>query len=563
MTSNSKTTNEQLKQELDDIDDRLRAAERYASRARKHEDAFWSRVYQALLDIYTVWHPLLNSEHLIEAYCIRHQIPFNSTKKANRFYAPIQHCFRSARSDSSIVHYADTLKEADRLGKTPNELVKWIEECDGPDGVYQAVAARRKAARAAQAAASHPPISAPQPTAQHSQPQAGAPPSAASQPASMPAAAPSSQTAPAQPLNTIGLVVDAIRTIDQLVNGKDDCAILIRNVANDGSRNLCVENTGTRQTFTTARITLPFVWSEIGNQEYVLSHREAERLSRSLSHSHTWNVDACVDELRFQSSNGHRIVAPALSDMDEGHRHMAVPSGHGSHLKLAFSRAREYLMWIDDIVRNIRIQSKNQRREAHEQIEQNQDILSNLWRQQRSVRVGQRTTVHVPASNRLLDHRSFDYVMPGKTKLPRALDLLPSKRWVLRKDIDPSAMGDEGEEMVALNVLEVNLFATYRLPFPTWADNMKCQPFDASNKVYIGEDVRLPTTEVSRLCRLLVTSGNDASVQFINTDEAQAALLAEFAHGGEQVRYMIPTIKSASLLRRQACQPLVRSLQLV
>jgi hypothetical protein len=62
---------------------------------------------------------------------------------------------------------------------------------------------------------------------------------------------------------------------------------------------------------------------------------------------------------------------------------------------------------------------------------------------------------------------------------------------------------------------------------------------------------------------MLVTSGNTASAQFVNTDEVNAALLVEFAHGGEQVRYMIPTVKSASMLRRHACQPLVKSVQAV
>lgn len=561
--SNSITAADQIEHELDDIDDRLKAAERHAGKARKHEDAFWSRVYQALHDIYEVWHPLLNSEHLIEAYCRRHQIDFNSTKRGNRFYAPIQHCFRNAKSAGSITRYADTLKEADRIGKKPDELVVWIKEHDGPDGVYDIVAARRKAARAAQAAAAHLPITAPQP-APHPVPQP-----VSTQPGiALPAALSPALTT--QPTNTIGRVVDAIRVVSRLVNGKekrvsdkDHRFFLMRNVATESGRNLCVENTDSRQTFTTARITLPFAWDEIGDQEYMLSNREGDRLSRVLSQSPNWNVQAEVDELEFRSAAGHRIIAPALSDMDQHHRHMALTTGHGTHLTLTADRARDYLKWFDKIVSSIQVQARNHRREAHEQIERHQEILSNLWRQESTVRIGERAVMHVPASNRLLDHRSFDYRLPGPTKLPRALDLVATKTWLRRGDLDPSLSGDEAEETIGQDVVEVNLFTTYLLPFPTWADNMSCKPFHATRSASIGEDVRLPTQELAVLCKMLAASGNSAHAQFVNTDEVHAALLVEFAHGGEQVRYMIPTVKSASLLRRHACQPLVKSLQAV
>ncbi|MHB2206667.1 hypothetical protein [Methylobacterium sp. CM6257] len=563
MSSNSTTAADQIEHELDDIDDRLKAAERHAGKARKHEDAFWSRVYQALHDIYEVWYPLLNSEHLIEAYCHRHDIDFNSTKRGNRFYAPIQYCFRNARSGGSITHYADTLKEADRIGKKPHELVEWVKKHDGPDGVYAIVAARRKAARAARAAAAHLPVTAPQPASQP------VPQPVSTQPGIALPAAPSPATA-TQPTNTIGRVVDAIRAVNHLVNGKekrpagrDDRFFLVRNVAKESGRNLCVENTDSRQTFTTARIALPFAWNDIGDREYMISHREGDRLSRVLSQSPNWTLNAEVDELEFRSAAGHRIVASALSDMDTHHRHMAVPTGHGTHLALTADRARDFLKWFKKIKDSVHTQSRHQRNEALKQIMRHKEILDGLWRQQSRLRHGKRTIMHVPVSNRLLDQNSYEFQMPAKVVFPRALDLVPGKYSVKRGDIDPALTGDEAEEMIWQDVLEVNLFSTYHLPFATLADNLQCQPFHAAGAVRIGEDVRLPWLELECLCEMLVTSGNTASAQFVNTDEVHAALLVEFAHGGEQVRYMIPTVKSASMLRRHACQPLVKSVQAV
>ncbi len=60
------------------------------------------------------------------------------------------------------------------------------------------------------------------------------------------------------------------------------------------------------------------------------------------------------------------------------------------------------------------------------------------------------------------------------------------------------------------------------------------------------------------LCKLLKAHNVGAKRQFVNTDDRQAALLVEFAtlivgplHG--------TTVKSASMLRRHACEPVSKT----
>ncbi len=60
------------------------------------------------------------------------------------------------------------------------------------------------------------------------------------------------------------------------------------------------------------------------------------------------------------------------------------------------------------------------------------------------------------------------------------------------------------------------------------------------------------------LCKLLKAHNVGAKAQFVNTDDRQAALLVEFATPDSRVRYMVPTVKSASMLADTLASPLAR-----
>ncbi len=346
MSSSHNTQQPSLKKELDDIDTRLSAAQRHAGKARKHEDAFWSRVYAALHDIYEVWQPLINNDDLIRAYCARHQLPCNNTKLNNRFYAPVQLCFKDARSATAVTQYATTLLEADRLGKAPVDLVGWIKSIGSPSDVYDSI---RNANKGPASGAGHLPITVPQQAPSNTaSPSTGTP----TPNPNLPATAHATAAIPLLPQTIISNIVQGWATIKRLVDGKekrssgaDNRKILIRNMTIGGETFLCLENIDTAYTFATARVTLPFEWAELGDRWYTLSFREADRLAFNFPMTSGWNATIAVDHVEFSASNGVRVAAEVFNDMDTDFQHMAVPVGYGPHLQLTAERAASFLKW--------------------------------------------------------------------------------------------------------------------------------------------------------------------------------------------------------------------------
>ncbi|MET7242908.1 hypothetical protein ABZT49_06025 [Methylobacterium sp. EM32] len=560
MSASHNTQQPALKKELDDIDSRLSAAQRHAGKARKHEDAFWSRVYAALHDIYEVWQPLINNDDLIRAYCDRHGLKCNSIKLNNRFYAPVQLCFKNARSATAVTQYATTLLEADRLGKAPVDLVGWIKSLGSPSDVYDSV---RSATKGPALGSGHVPVTAPQPAMNITASSGGASPTAS---ANLPASthAPAAVLLPQQTI--ISNIVQGWATIKRLVDGKekrgsgaDKRKILIRNMSVGGETLLCLENIDTAYTFTTARVTLPFAWAELGDRWYTLSFREADRLAFNFPMTSGWNATIAVDQLEFSASNGVRVVAQVFNDMDTDFQYMAAPVGYGPHLQLTAERATSFLKWHNIVAGSIKVKARQLRQDIRHQIDRHQAVLSNLWRQNREVTYGARTIMRVPSTNKHLDHRSYEYQMPGKVEIPRALDL-SSDSFTYKIPLQSnSSRNNDKEKIVTEYHIDVHHFATSVLPFDSRADNMKCRLFDAVGPVPIDQDVRLPVLEMAGLCKLLKAHNVGAKAQFVDTDDRQAALLVEFATPDSRVRYMMPTVKSASMLRRHACEPLSKT----
>ncbi len=560
MSSSHNTQQPSLKKELDEIDSRLSAAQRHAGKARKHEDAFWSRVYAALHDIYEVWQPLINNDDLIRAYCARHQLPCNNIKLNNRFYAPVQLCFKDARSATAVTQYATTLLEADRLGKAPVDLVGWIKSIGSPSDVYDSI---RNANKGSASGAGHLPITAPQ----------QAPTNTASisigtptQNANLPATTHATAAIPLLPQAIISNIVQGWVTIKRLVDGKekrgsgdDNRKILIRNMSVGGETFLCMENIDTAYTFTTARVTLPFTWAELGDRWYTLSFREADRLAFNFPIVSGWNATIAVDHVEFSASNGVRVVAEVFNDMDTDFQHMALPVSYGPHLQLTAQRAKSFLGWHNLIKRSIKLKSRQLRNDIRHQIERNEVIISNLRMQNRRVTYGARKIMLASSADRHLDHRSYEYQLPDKVAIPRALDL-SSDRLTYKIPLESSnGYQNYRDKLVTEYHIDAHHFATSVLPFDSRADNMKCRLFDAVGPVPIDQDVRLPVLEIVGLCKLLKAHDVGAKAQFVNTDDRQAALLVEFATPDSRVRYMVPTVKSASMLRRHACEPLSKT----
>ncbi len=193
------------------------------------------------------------------------------------------------------------------------------------------------------------------------------------------------------------------------------------------------------------------------------------------------------------------------------------------------------------------------------QIERNEVIISNLRMQNRRVTYGARKIIFAPSTDRRLDHRSYEYQMPDKVAIPRALDL-SSDRLTYKIPLESSnGYQNDRDKLVTEYHIDAHHFATSVLPFDSRADNMKCRLFDAVGPVPIDQDVRLPVLEIVGLCKLLKAHDVGAKAQFVNTDDRQAALLVEFATPYSRVRYMVPTVKSASMLRRHACEPLSKT----
>lgn len=553
MSGGSNSTNQDYGQELNDIDDQLAVAKRAGSLAGKHQKAGEARARQALQKIYEVWYPLLNSVELIEAYCQRHNIKCNSTQRDNRFRAPIEVCF-SGMTPGSFTRYAKALELAEEALIKPDKLFDWFDERNGPDRIYLDDLEARKISK--RTPLTHAPVTLSQPK-----------PTAAPAPNAVPAPA-GQQPAPLQPATPqlgIAAILVGIAQVRLLVTGKErhigsteGSGFLLRNAMIDGVRRLTVENVSTRYTFTTARYTLPLTWDVIGNREYVLSADKANRLARVFANFSEWSATADVDRLEITSAGGHRIVADALSDMDTRWRHMATPTAYGAHLTIDAGQAREFLFWQKRIEHSVRACSRQLRATVRREIETHRRIAANMWRQNRNVVNGQRTVMTVPNSSRHLDIRSFDLQMPGKVSMPRALDLNMVRS--VKADKDGMPIKDINGKLVPDLYIEAHHFHTSTIPVDSRVDNMMCRLFSTQSHIAIGEDVRLPVLEIASLCPFLVNSGASARAQFVDTDETRAALVVEFAHGSGHVRYMIPTIKSASLLRRNACQPLTRTI---
>ncbi|GAB6970555.1 hypothetical protein JCM16408A_13030 [Methylobacterium phyllosphaerae] len=458
----------------------------------------------------------------------------------------------------SFTRYARALELAEEALIKPDELFDWFDKHHGPDRIYLDDLEARKIAK--RNPVIHAPVTLSQPT-----PPAALTPTAV--PNSAPAAAGQWPVAlqPAAPQLGLAAILVAIAQVRLLVTGKErqtgsteGSGFLLRNAMIDGVRRLTVENVSTRYTFTTARYTLPLPWDVIGDREYILSASEANRLARVFASFSGWTATADVDQLKITSAGGHRIIAEAFSDMDTRWRHMATPTAFGAHLTIDAGQAREFLFWQKRIERSVRACSRQLRVTVRKEIETHRRIAANMWQQNRNVVNGQRWVMTVPNSSRHLDSRSFDLQMPGKVSMPRALDLNMVRS--VKADKHGMPIRDANDKLIPDLYIEAHHFHTSTIPVDSRVNNMMCRLFSTQSHVAIGEDVRLPVLETASLCPFLFNSGASAQAQFVNTDETQAALMVEFAHGSGHVRYMIPTIKSASLLRRNACQPLTRTI---
>ncbi|WP_238193846.1 hypothetical protein [Methylobacterium frigidaeris] len=306
-------------------------------------------------------------------------------------------------------------------------------------------------------------------------------------------------------------------------------------------------------------MTLPFEWAELGDRWYTLSFREADRLAFNFPIASGWNATIAVDHVEFYASNGVRVVAEVFNDMDTDFQHMALPVSYGPHLQLTAQRAKSFLGWHNLIKRSIKLKSRQLRNDIRHQIERNEVIISNLRMQNRRVTYGARKIIFAPSTDRRLDHRSYEYQMPDKVAIPRALDL-SSDRLTYKIPLESSnGYQNDRDKLVTEYHIDAHHFATSVLPFDSRADNMNCRLFDAVGPVPIDQDVRLPVLEIVGLCKLLKAHDVGAKAQFVNTDDRQAALLVEFATPDSRVRYMVPTVKSASMLRRHACEPLSKT----
>jgi hypothetical protein len=540
-----------IEDELKSIDDQMADAERKAKKFIFLSDVADTRLYQALYGIYSVWKPLVNADHLIEPYCVRHHIKPNSTKRNNRFHAPVQVCFRDR--PASITIYAITLQEAEREGIEPNDLLGWLKINRGPDAIYEKY---REASRAAKSPISQPPITAQQPAG--TQPLTQNP---SGQPVQLPQPTPAVASGPAaQPLDPIQQLIRAYHLVGRLERQKDPDteskkksthrSYLVRNVMLDGQLRCCVENVSSMRSFPTAQLALPFAWDLLGTREYVLSFKEAKRLEREFPHYQGWTASADVDALEISGPAGHRFIAPALSDMDTHLRHMGTPVGYGSPLSVSEAQAERFLRWNNDLSRAVQEGTTREKRRYRDQEASLQGVLKQIYQlSTRSNRQNGAFVMTVPRSSRHHSASLYEITKPNPVKFPKALDLE-----YVGSSID--ADGNSIPPHISVSHLRTGL-----LPFVTLLDTLKCRLFDSDAPVAIYTDVRLGLLDIMRVCKVIRQGmgKGDARAQFVAMEEEQAGILFEIPLPNGDLRCIVPTIKSASLLPRLTCEPLVRT----
>jgi hypothetical protein len=524
----------EIDQELDAVDHGLSGALVSARNAEAHRDIADQSLYDALFDIYSVWHPLVNKEYLIVPFCERHNLSTHSKLKS-RFLAPVQHCFRGKKSRSSHTHYATALQMAEEEGISPSGLVRWLELNEGPSGLYTRTLSERKKPRPS-------PHYGPLPAAQPNPVSPMRAGSAATQ-APWPAAANDAAFQPqlaasphrAQPELSVLALIEACETIHDLTlrAGKDRHYVLRNVLDTDGKWKCRIENVASTTHTPFAQLTLPYALDLLDSREYLLRGSEHKRLLRVYSSRASWHMEADDYEFRIVDEGGHfEIVAPRLTTAAcEDLYRLREPLNHGVALTCTKERARKFLKW--------QAQMRGFLKAHNEQV-------SGMPAQLDAVREFRRKFPRYREGYALWERSPltpFVKPKPAPQSYPRALDL--------------TSCTDRDEHGNVEHYLELHHCETSNLPFVTPLDTIRCRLFEATAPISINRDIRLDVREMQQACALIGGQTRlGAEAQLVGYEEAQSGLTFEIALPDARVRFLSPTVLSQSGLHRQCSQAL-------